>query len=127
MSVNIPLSSKGNTGKNNVIEDVEYDIDQLPDSYFYKNSARIFDKIYYGKDSVLPSSKFVDLIETLGEGFHSDDMEGHMRKVYPNESISLDYFVLVRWYVDEEVSLESAEEVEFLVGCDCKVRLMGLQ
>ena len=28
--------------------------------------------------------KFVELIETLGESFHSEDMAGHLRKVDPN-------------------------------------------
>ena len=54
-----------------MIEDAEDDVDKLPDSDFAKASARIFDKIDHGKDGVLPSSKFVDLIETLEEGFHS--------------------------------------------------------
>ena len=67
------------------------------------------------------------MIETLGEGFHSEDLAGHLRKVDPNESGSLDRFDFVRWYVDEEISLESAEEVERLVGWGCKVSLMDLQ
>ena len=32
MTVNIPLSFKGNTGKKTVIEYVEDDVDELPDS-----------------------------------------------------------------------------------------------
>ena len=67
-----------------MIEDVEYDVDELPYSYFSKAAARVFDRIDNGKDGVLPSSKFVDLIETLGEGFHSDDLAGHWRKVDTN-------------------------------------------
>ena len=43
----------------------------------------------------------------LGEGFNSEDLAGHLRKVDPNESGSLERFYFVRWYVDEEVSLDS--------------------
>ena len=42
-------------------------------------------------------------------------MSGHLRKIYPNESGSLDSFYFVRCYVDEEVYLESKEEAEHLV------------
>ena len=68
MTVNISFSSKFRTGKNNIIEYVEDDIDELPNSDLSKAAARVFDKIYNGKAGVLPSSKFVDLIETLGGG-----------------------------------------------------------
>ena len=51
-----------------MIEDAEDDIDELPESDFSKASVRIFDKIDLGEDGVLPSSNFVDLIETLGGG-----------------------------------------------------------
>ena len=72
------------------------------------------------KNGVLPSSNFVDLVETHGGGGvwggNSEDLEGHMRKLDPNKSGSLDRFVLVRWYVDEEVYLDSTEETECLVG-----------
>ena len=64
-----------------MIQYVEDDVDELPDSDFSKASARVFNKIENGKDGVLPSSKFVDLIETLGEGFHIEDMAGHLQKV----------------------------------------------
>ena len=84
-----------------MIEDVEYDVDELPDSDFAKAAAIIFDKRDNGKYCVLPSSKFVDLIETLGEGFHSDDLAGHLQKLDPNESGSLDRFSFVRCYMDE--------------------------
>ena len=47
---------------------------------------------------------------------------GHLQKVDPNESGSLDRFDFVRWYVDREVYLDSAEEAERLVGWVCKVR-----
>ena len=47
-------------------EDVEYDVDELPHSDFYKAAARVFDKTNNGKDGALPSSKFVELIENLG-------------------------------------------------------------
>ena len=52
---------------------------------------------------------------------------GHPRKVDPNESSGLDSFAFLMWYVDKEVSLDSSEEAGCLVGCGCKVRLMGLQ
>ena len=106
MTGNIPLSSNGRTGEETVIEDVEDVRDEVRD------------KIDNGKDGVLPSSKFVDLIETLVEGFHSEELAGHLRKLDPNESGSLDRFAFVRWYVDEEVSLDSAKEAELLVGWD---------
>ena len=66
------------------VEDVEDDVDELPDSDFSKTAARVFDKIDNGKDGVLPSSTFADLIRTLGEGFHINELAGHLRKVYPN-------------------------------------------
>ena len=71
MTCNIPLSSKGNTGDNTAIKYVEDDQDKLPDSDIDNAAARVFDKIDNGKAGILPSSKFVDYIETLGEGFHS--------------------------------------------------------
>ena len=49
MTGTIPSQYKGNTGKNNVIEDVEYDIDELPDSEFAKAATRVVDKIDDGK------------------------------------------------------------------------------
>ena len=110
-----------------MIKDVEDDADELPDSDFVKAAARLFDKIDHGKDGVLPYSKFVYLIETLEGRFHSDNMEGHLKKLDLNESGSLDRSAFVRWYMDEEVSLDSAEEVERLVGWGCKFSLMDLQ
>ena len=56
----------------------------LPDSDFPKAAEIIFDKIYHGKDGVPPLSKFVGLIETLGEGFHIEKLAGHMRRVDSN-------------------------------------------
>ena len=53
---------------------MKYDIDELPDSDFSKSSTIIFDKIDNGKDGFLPSSRSVDLIETLGEVFNSEDL-----------------------------------------------------
>ena len=44
MTGNIPSSYKGNRGERTVIEDVEYGIDELPDSYVAKANARVFDK-----------------------------------------------------------------------------------
>ena len=50
----------------------------------------------------------------------------HLQKVDPNESGSLDRFSFVRWYMEEEVSLESAEEAERLAGWGCKFSLMDI-
>ena len=95
--------------------------------HFAKAATIIFDKKYRGKDGVLPSSKFVDLIETLGEGFHNEELSGQLWKVDPNESVFLYRFSFVRWYVDKEASLDSTHEEERLVGWGCKVILMDLQ
>ena len=67
-----------------MVEDVEDNIDELPDSDFAKAAAIIFDKIDHGKDGALPLSKFVDLIETLGGVLRSEELAGHMQKVDPN-------------------------------------------
>ena len=42
-----------------MIEDVEDDIYELPNSYFSKSTAIVFDKIYNEKADVLPLSKFL--------------------------------------------------------------------
>ena len=60
----------------------------------------------------------------LWEGFNIEEMEGHQPKVDPNESGSLERFDFVRCYVDEEVSLESAEEAEPWLGWGCKTILI---
>ena len=106
---------------------MEDDIDELPDSDFSKAAARVFDIMDHGKDGFLTFSNFVDFIETLGEGFYSEYLEVHLHKVGPNESGSLDRFTFVRWYVDGEVSLDSAEEAELWLGWDCNVRKPDLQ
>ena len=98
---------KGKTVKNTMIEDVVDGVDELPDSYFSKAATILFDEIDNGKAVFLPSSDFVDLIETLWEGFHSDELAGRLQKVDPNESGILDCFTFVGWYVDEEVYLDS--------------------
>ena len=49
-----------------MIEYVEDEVDELPDSDFSKATARVFDKIDHGNYGVIPLSKFVALIETLG-------------------------------------------------------------
>ena len=54
----------------------------------------------------------------LGLVFNSEDLAAHMRKVDRNESGSLVCLDFVRWYVDKEVYLDSAEEAERLVGWD---------
>ena len=106
---------------------MEDNVDELPDSYFSKATTITFDKIDNGKNGVLPYSKFVELIETFGKGFHSEELAGHLRKVDPNESGNLERFLFVRWYGDKEVSLDSVEEAESLLVWDCKVTLMDLQ
>ena len=45
-----------------MIKDLDDDIDDLPDSDFSRESARVSYEIYHRKDCVLLSSKFVDLI-----------------------------------------------------------------
>ena len=69
MTGNITLSSKVNAGKNTVIENVEDDVDEHPYSDLAKYAARLFDKINIGKAEFLLSSKIVELVETLREGF----------------------------------------------------------
>ena len=61
-----------------MIKYVEYDVDELPDSYFAKAAAGLFDKIDNGKAGVIPYSKFVDLIETFRETFNSEEMAVHL-------------------------------------------------
>ena len=61
---NTPSPSKVKTDKNTVIKYMEDNIDELPDSYSSKASVRLFDEIYNRKSGVLPSSRYVDLIET---------------------------------------------------------------
>ena len=106
---------------------VEDDVNELFDSDISKAYARLFDETYNEKTIVLKLSKFFDTIETLGEGFHSDDMAGHLQKVDPNESVSYDRFDFVRWCVDKEVSLDYTEEAERLEGWGCKISLMDLK
>ena len=73
-------------------------------------------KVDNEKAGILTLSKFVDSDETIEEGFHREDLAGHLQNVDQNESGSLDRFAFVRWYVDREVSMDSAEEAEVLVG-----------
>ena len=93
-----------------VIEDVEDDIDKLPHSYFSNAVTRVYDKTDNGKSGVLQLEKSVDLIEILEENFHTKELAVHLQKLDPNESGSFDCFDFLRWYVDEEFSLESAKE-----------------
>ena len=109
------------------MEYVEDDVDELSDSDISKAQAIVFDETYNKKIGFLKLSKFFDTIETLGEGFRSDDLAGHLQKVHPNESGSYDHFDFVRWYVDKEVSLDYAEEAESLEGWVCKISLIDLQ
>ena len=100
MTGHIPSSSKGKTGKKTVIEDVEDDIYEPPDSDFSRATVRLFYEIDNGKAGLLPSSKFGDLIEIIGVVFHDEDLAGQPRKVDPNESGSLDHFSFVMCYVE---------------------------
>ena len=54
MTGNIPSPCNGKTGENTVIEDVEDDVDELPDSDFFKSDAIVFEIIDNGKYGVLP-------------------------------------------------------------------------
>ena len=72
MTVNIPSSSKIKTYENTVIEYVEDDVYEIPDSDVSKSAIRVFDKIDNGNFVFLPLSKFVNLIKTLVEVFHSE-------------------------------------------------------
>ena len=85
-------------------------------SYFTKATMRVFDKIDNGKAGVLPSSKPADLIEIIEDSFYCEELAVHMWILYPNESGSLYCFAFVRWYVDKEIYIDSAEEAERLVG-----------
>ena len=58
---------------------------------------------------------------------YSEDLTDHLHKVYPIESVSLDRLSFVRCYVGEEVSLDSTEEAECLVGWGCNIILMDIQ
>ena len=72
-------------------------------------------------------SNFADLIETIvGKGY-KEELAGYLRKVDPNESGNLDRFSFVGRYVEKDVSLDSAEEVERSVDCGYRVSLMDLQ
>ena len=51
---NIVSSSKGTTVEKTAIEDVEYKMDELPDSDFSNSAARVFDEIDNGKTDNLP-------------------------------------------------------------------------
>ena len=44
MTGNIHWSAEGKTGKKILIEDVEDEIDELPESYFARASVRVFGK-----------------------------------------------------------------------------------
>ena len=63
---------------------MEDEVDELPDSDFSKDAAIIFDKIDNEKDGVLTLSKFFDLVETLMEGFHSEELADHLQRVDQN-------------------------------------------
>ena len=47
-------------------------------------------------------------------------------KVDPNESGSLAHFSFVRWYLDDEVSLNFTKEAELLVFWGSKVTMMDI-
>ena len=45
----------------------------------------------------------------------------------PKQKFQFGQFVFVRWYVEKEVSLDSTEEEDILVGWGCKGSIMDLQ
>ena len=55
-----------------MIEDVEDNIDELPDSDISKAATGVFDKIDHGKSGVLPLSTFFNCLRYLGRGVHSE-------------------------------------------------------
>ena len=65
-------------------------------------------------------------ILTPGDGLNSEELVVHLTELDPNKSGSWDRFDFLRWYVEEEVFMDSAEEAESLVGWGYKVRLMDL-
>ena len=67
-----------------MIEDVEDDIVELPDSDFSRATVRLFYEIDNRKAGLFPLSKFGDSIEIIGVGFHGEDLAGQLRKVDPN-------------------------------------------
>ena len=50
---------KDKTGEKTVIEDVEDDVDEPPDSYLSKVTKIVFDRIDNGNTGVLPPSYFL--------------------------------------------------------------------
>ena len=64
-----------------MIEVVEDDVDELTDSGFSKAAVSVYDKIDHGKDGILPSSKSIDFIDTVEEGFHSEELADHLQKL----------------------------------------------
>ena len=54
-----------------MIEDVKDKVDEIPGSDSSRATTIVFDEIYHRKSGVLPLSKSVGLIETLGEGFNN--------------------------------------------------------
>ena len=89
-----PCHLQGKIGKKTTVEDVKDDVYELLDSDFAKSSEIILDEINNWKEDILPSSKCVDLIRTIGGGFHSEELAVHMWKVDPNESGSLERFYI---------------------------------
>ena len=106
---------------------MEDDTDEYSGSDFFKASTRVFDKIYNGKDGVLPYLILFHLMGTLGESFRSKELVGHLFKVDQNESVRLDCFEFVGWYEDKEVSMVSTYEAELFVGSGYKTILLDLQ
>ena len=89
---------------------MEDGVDEIPDSDFFKAASIIFDKIHIEKCGALPSSNFDELIEIIG-------LEGvivrRWRVIcvnYTQVKVLVLTFAFVKWYVDDEVSMESAEE-----------------
>ena len=69
MTGNIKSSYKFKKGKKTAKEDAEDDVDEIPDSYFSKSTASVFDKIDNSKAGVLTLSKLLTLLKHLGRVF----------------------------------------------------------
>ena len=60
---------------------MEDDVDELHHSDSSKAAVGASDKINNRKAGVFPLSKFVGLVEALGEGYHGEELVVQMRKL----------------------------------------------
>ena len=68
MTGNIHWSAEGKTGKKILIEDVEDDVDELPDSYFFRASVRVFGKYIMGRLVSFHCQSLLTLLKYFGGG-----------------------------------------------------------